>query len=343
MSVSPMIVKYEKTLARNPRSQVFAPLSELYRKIGLMDKAREVLQNGIRFNPDYIPGYIELAHYYIELREFHLAHATLRPLVNSNRDNLKLQNLFVQCCTELEYKSEALDTLKYLLFLNPKNKDIAEKIKILENEEMVVADLPEEKPIQFNVDSLDSQKIEEEDYGDWVEVNTANKVEDNTDIESDWSIETINVSNEKESKETNTESPRLNHALVEIYLEQGHIEKAKEVIEKILELQPNDQETLKKLEEINSLLDQDLEERHSITDEQEIESHELSKVEQSEEENVFESKESRAESDFNTGSLMEVYDKKIAHMNQSEADIVSERLELFLTALRERGSVDNHL
>ena len=341
MSVSPMIVKYEKTLARNPRSQVFAPLSELYRKIGLMDKSRDVLQTGIRFNPDYIPGYIELANYYIDLREFNLAHATLRPLVNSNRDNLKLQKLFVLCCTELEYKSEALDTLKYLLFLNPKDKEIAERIKELEKEEVVVADISEEKPIKFDVDSLDSQKLEEEDYGDWVEVNTATKHEENNDsLEDGWNIENTNIL-EKESKvEKNIEpeGPRVNYALAEIYLEQGHIEKAKDVVEKILEIQPGDQETIDKLDEINLLLSS---QTNSNQEESSNENKDDELLNASLEEREDDSTENENK-DFNTGSLMEVFDKKVANYNQSDAEVVSDYLEQFLNALRDRGDSPKH-
>lgn len=341
MSVSPMIVKYEKTLARNPRSQVFAPLSELYRKIGLMDKSRDVLQAGIRFNPDYIPGYIELANYYIDLREFNLAHATLRPLVNSNRDNIKLQKLFVLCCTELEYKSEALDTLKYLLFLNPKDKEIAERIQELEKEELVVTEFSEEKPIKFDIDSLNTQKLEEEDYGDWVEVNTAKKIEEEEDsLDVGWNIENINTPENENTidKNEDTDGPRANHALAEIYLEQGHVEKAKEVVEKILEIQPKDQETIDKLEEINLLLssqDNSLEEEKEF----EVNNLDLKSVKFDQLEDVPAVKENK---DFNTGSLMEVFDKKIASFNQSDAEIVGDYLEQFLNALRGRGDSPKH-
>lgn len=316
MSVSPFIVKYEKTLARDPRSRVFAPLSGLYRKVGLIDKAKEVLQNGIRYNPDYIPGYIELANYYIDLKEYQLAHATLRPLMGANRDNLKLLKVFVSCCLELDYRQEALDGLKYLLFLNPKDSETADKITELEKNENVFVGVETSKEIKFDIDSLETESVEDTDYGDWVEVKMTHDVPENDENDSEWSIENhqseLQMPPSQSLQQESTNSPRLNYALVDLYLEQGHIEKAKEVMIKILELQPDDQQAQLKLDEINTILGESA---------SQLPSH---------------------DADYNTGNLMDVFDRKIAQPQQKDREQVEQKLDEFLDALRSRRPQETH-
>ena len=105
-TVSPLIVKYEKSLADDPRSRSFAPLAEAYRKVGLIDKAFDVLKKGLRYNPDYLLGYLTLAQCYADKGEYNLAYSTLKPLIAPNRDNLKLQNLFAGCAEETNHLEE---------------------------------------------------------------------------------------------------------------------------------------------------------------------------------------------------------------------------------------------
>jgi pentatricopeptide repeat protein len=49
----------------------------------------------------------------------------------------------------------------------------------------------------------------------------------------------------------------VTHTLVDLYCGQGHIEKALEVLEKILALNPNDKKTIDKIAEIKSLMGND--------------------------------------------------------------------------------------
>ena len=54
------IQRYEDMLAADPHSCCFAPLSELYRKLGLLDDAISVAQKGCETHPDYWGGFIAL-------------------------------------------------------------------------------------------------------------------------------------------------------------------------------------------------------------------------------------------------------------------------------------------
>ena len=41
---------------KNPQSKIFAPLSEVYRKNGLVDEAKAICERGLSFHPDYVAG-----------------------------------------------------------------------------------------------------------------------------------------------------------------------------------------------------------------------------------------------------------------------------------------------
>ena len=323
---SPLFLKYQNDFEKNPRSRVFAPLAESYRKMGMFDKAMEVLSQGIRFHPSYTMGYLGLAFCYYDLGQFNLAYSTLIPLTESNRDNLRLQKLFSDTCMELGKQEEALETLKYLLFINPRNKEVAESVLKLERE-VENRYKPHHKPIiipeinfstksadLFNLDKLNQTKnSNENDFDNWQakDLNIDSKLEngdlisnteklstfDNWDVLknnkilnpklniesehldaiSDKFLEEIEEHQEdirefnieikannslSETRETNVtaldlknehKAPLITHTLVDLYCGQGHIDKALIVLEKILLLNPNDQKTILKIKEIETL------------------------------------------------------------------------------------------
>jgi tetratricopeptide (TPR) repeat protein len=324
--LSPLFLKYQADFEKNPRSRVFAPLAETYRKLGMTDKAMEILSQGIRFHPTYVMGYLGLSFCYFDLRQFTLAYSTLRPLVETSRDNIRLQKLFADICIELGYKEEALDTYKYLLFINPRDKEVALHVFTLERsiEEQYK---PVHQPIfipesEFKSDNrienrteitnknlFDIDKLENRpnssttDFDDWMALdlsrnhkatksedpyqfwnlkkgdglldltdkNTVLNLEEKDSLQDESKASSqlggfqpyveIDFSNDEENENEIeiTESvvqntPLVTHTLVDLYCGQGHIEKALEVLEKILILNPNDEKTIKKIIEINLLL-----------------------------------------------------------------------------------------
>jgi tetratricopeptide (TPR) repeat protein len=302
--LSPLFLKYQSEYEKNPRSRVFAPLAETYRKLGMTDKAMEILAQGIRFHPTYVMGYLGLAFCYFDIKQYNLSYSTLRPLVESNRDNIRLQKLFADICLQLNHKEEALETYKYLLFINPRDKEIAAQVTMLEN--LLESQYrPTHKPIYIPEEELksdykssptfDVEKLQEKpksdalDFDDWLaldlskETKTPEKTEDQYDfwnlnkgttqlqtspkevipqkqeervfeVKLDFDQEELN---EKPIEKVATDAPLVTHTLVDLYCGQGHIEKALEVLEKILALNPNDKKTIDKIAEIKSLMGND--------------------------------------------------------------------------------------
>jgi pentatricopeptide repeat protein len=284
-SYSPLLLKYLKAYEINPRSRVFAPLAETYRKMGMGEKAMTILKEGIKNNPGYTLGYLGLSFCYFDQEQYSLAYTTLRPLVGENRDNLRLQKLFGNVCLQINHLDEALETFKYLLFINPRDAEVAKHVKILEDKLMSpfaddknssesINDELIEKEDFFQIDDLNSSPMFK-DENNWSQVDFSNSenskepedeilfeehhsslldVDPNSSKAVEPSAEPEVHSQELDVQEESENSPVVTHTLVDLYCAQGHLSKALEVLEKIMELNPTDEKTLQRLDEIKGLI-----------------------------------------------------------------------------------------
>ncbi|NOT79483.1 MAG: hypothetical protein HOP07_10870 [Bacteriovoracaceae bacterium] len=439
--LSPLFLKYQADYEKNPRSRVFAPLAETYRKIGMTEKAMEILSQGIRFHPAYVMGYLGLAFCYYDLKQYNLAYSTLRPVAQGNRDNIRLQKLFGDVCLELGYKEEALETYKYLLFINPRDKDIANQVLRLEKtiedqyrpkhqpifipeSELETSTKVDKSSLLFDVDKLDNRpNSTADDYDNWISLDLGSdqKVIKNEDAYAMWNLKKTNETfeppishiksssleeisldktspglelvffdeeNEEDDQERieakentnldlldlddelkieNLENiefsispdrenngikedsqasiPLVTHTLVDLYCGQGHIEKALQVLEKILLLNPNDQKTIAKISEIRDLMmptfgQDNLEDLDSDPEEGSNEDHGELFEEVSEEDgrknlmDIFDQQ-------MGTISLPEIVNVSQKSSNKSnaadKARLLEEKLSLFLRKIQKRA------
>ncbi|MDH5581073.1 MAG: hypothetical protein OEY33_04140 [Bdellovibrionales bacterium] len=240
-SSSPILIKYLKAYEQNPHSRVFAPLAETYRKMGMNDKAMRILRDGIKSNPDYVLGYLGLSFCYFDQGQFQLAYNTLRPFVNTNRDNLRLQKLFAQVCYRIGHLEEALETYKYILFINPRDEEAKERVSELEDNYVKTEVVDQIGPV-----------VEDED-SDYFEIKDLSPRPMGME-EIKWVQKDLSEIETKDSEHKSEESsPVITHTLVDLYCAQGHFKKALELLNKLLTLDPKDQRTLNKIEEVKGL------------------------------------------------------------------------------------------
>lgn len=286
---SALLAKYFSMYKKNPRSRVFAPLAESFRKLGMLEDAYKILKEGIRNHPNYALGYIVLSHCYYDEQKYELTYNTLRPIVHQNADNISLQKIFAQSCIHLGYLEEALDTLKYLLFMNPKDKYFADQVKRLEDDLMVghkklsldqLIKAPEApslpKPsfdddwvqVDFNKPQTTEEpkalfeNVEKDDQ--WVmnkatlsdhpilkeETISVRSLEDDfyvDEFEEEGDIDEVNAST------IPSDAPIVSHTLIDLYCAQHYYDKAIELLEKILELNPGDVVSVQKLKKVRHL------------------------------------------------------------------------------------------
>ena len=285
---SALLAKYFGMYKKNPRSKVFAPLAESFRKLGMLDDAFKVLKEGIRNHPNYTLGYIVLAHCYYDQEKHELAYNTLRPIISQNADNISLQKIFAQSCIHLGYLEEALDTYKYLLFMNPKDKNFAEQVKRLEDDLMIghtklsldqLIKAPETE-IYPRIDSSDDDWVqmdftrpadkplatptaEPAPLGDeWVMKKTGlgdhpilkNETIPQRPLEDDYYADEFEEDfgdiEEVNAQSLEADTPLISHTLIDLYCAQNYFDKALELLDKILELNPNDHSTLAKKHQV---------------------------------------------------------------------------------------------
>lgn len=307
---SALLAKYFNMYKKNPRSRVFAPLAESFRKLGMLDDAFKILKEGIRNHPNYTLGYIVLAHCYYDQQKYELTYNTLRPIISQNADNISLQKIFAQACIHLGHLEEALDTFKYLLFMNPKDKYFAEQVKRLEDDLMVghkklsleqlikAPDLPVAKAypesidddwvqVNFGQPATEEQKpaviesaLPQAEEDEWVmkkpglEEHPILKTEKiaERDLEDEYyadefeeefgEIEEVNASS------INSDTPIVSHTLIDLYCAQHYYDKAIELLEKILELNPNDVASIEKLDKVRAMKAQNVQAQSPTTEQE---------------------------------------------------------------------------
>lgn len=284
-----MLAKYFGMYKKNPRSKVFAPLAESFRKLGMLDDALKILKEGIRNHPNYPLGYIVLAHCYYDQEKYDLTYNTLRPIISLNADNISLQKIFAQACIHLGHLEEALDTYKYLLFMNPRDKFFAEQVKKLEDDLMVghkkisldqlikAPDLPQiaqretvdDDWVQVNFTDSSPRALEDKsepsDFSDeWVmkkpgfdhPILKSEKVPERS-LEDDFYADEFEEEHgnieEVNSGTINSDSPIVSHTLIDLYCSQQYYDKAIELLQKMIELNPTDEASLKKLDQVKEL------------------------------------------------------------------------------------------
>ncbi len=282
---SPLLVKYLDAYEKNPKSRVFAPLAEAYRKLGMRDKAFDLLKKGIKNHPSYLMGYLGLAFCYKDIGKLELAYSTVRPFVEGSRDNIRLQKLFGSICFELGYFEEALDTYKFLLFLNPRDKNISKAVKKIEEQfnnsliqnELTINEIPTNdinlfndseseksrwiqkdltKPNTNSVEEIEGNvlrnKQETFDFDERVKElpSVRNElVKKNISATNDFEMDPKHESEKIKSESKNDESI-VTLTLVDLYISQGYKDKALDVLEKLISLNPSDKTLTDKRQEL---------------------------------------------------------------------------------------------
>ena len=63
------IAAYTEILVKDPSSTIFVSLAETYRKMGMLNDARQIISKGLELHSDFCPGYIVLARILCQLED----------------------------------------------------------------------------------------------------------------------------------------------------------------------------------------------------------------------------------------------------------------------------------
>lgn len=154
-----LIEKYQILLQKDPKSQVFAPLTEAYRKMGLLEEAFRIALRGVQFNPSFAGGRIALAKVFLDRDNLRAAIDELEKAVDLSPDNILAHSLLGDCQLQAKRPKEALRSFKMVLFLAPNNEKAIRSVKKLEalTADEFEDDLFEMKPLG-QVDALETEE-----------------------------------------------------------------------------------------------------------------------------------------------------------------------------------------
>ena len=131
-SFSPLIFDYLKKYQEDPRSRVFAPLAEAYRKAGMLNEAVEIAKEGLRVHPQFIGGRVALARALFDQKNYDDVLDELSNVVREVPDNIVAQRLFAESALILGRITEALGAYKMLMYFNPADHEAERMVRELE-------------------------------------------------------------------------------------------------------------------------------------------------------------------------------------------------------------------
>lgn len=129
MAYTSEIDKLERRWKENPQGTVFAPLAEVYRKDGQLERAREVLQQGLVNNPDHIPGNIVLGRCCLDMGDDGGAEAAFSHVLELDPENVIALKALGEITERQGRLAEASQWLGRLMQVDPTNEDAQEQLK----------------------------------------------------------------------------------------------------------------------------------------------------------------------------------------------------------------------
>jgi len=126
------IVKLTERISKDPKSKLFVPLAEEYKKTGDIEMAVYVLTEGLKNNPGYITARSFLGRLLLEKGDLAGSQQELEEVVKAIPDNLLAQRKLGDLYILQNKPSEALKHYKSALSLNSRDEEIASLISDLE-------------------------------------------------------------------------------------------------------------------------------------------------------------------------------------------------------------------
>lgn len=245
------IKKYEDTLARDPNSYCFAPLSEVYRRLGLLDDAISTASRGVEIHPEYVGGYMALGRAYHEKGMRREARESLEKVARATPENLLAQKLLSQIFLEEGNILAAEKALNLLISFNPEDTESRLALEALQRgkssrggTELVLGESAGAAHAEADVDSTEGDAGLGIMEREGVELSTSIEHQADDQIQDyDFSFDDQDDSSAPVPGEDEGESAPLSTlTLAELYEAQGYHEKAMAVYRELLTNDPESPE-----------------------------------------------------------------------------------------------------
>ena len=126
------IEKLERRYAENPQGLTFAPLAEVHRKNGEIQRALDLLGPGLAIHPDYIPASIVLGRCRLDLGDVHAAEAAFLHVLSLDGENVIALKALADISERLLKLEDAERWLQTLLSVDRSNDEAREQLQRVE-------------------------------------------------------------------------------------------------------------------------------------------------------------------------------------------------------------------
>ena len=126
------IEKLERRYAENPQGLTFAPLAEIHRKNGEVQRALDLLGAGLSIHPDYIPASIVLGRCHMDLGNVQAAEAAFLHVLGLDGENVIALKALAEISERLLKFDDAERWLNTLLTVDRSNDDAREQLQRVE-------------------------------------------------------------------------------------------------------------------------------------------------------------------------------------------------------------------
>lgn len=141
------IAAYTEILAKDPASTIFVSLGEAYRKMGMLDEARKVIENGLQSHAEFSPAHIVLARILCQQGEYDSSETTFKMALEYDPESLAALVGFARLEILLGREGKARELLLQARQLSPADPVINK----------LILSLPEPKPVS----SVEEPVVEE--------------------------------------------------------------------------------------------------------------------------------------------------------------------------------------
>ena len=209
---------------RDPDGRAFASLADAYRRADELDEAAELVREGTERLPDFAPGHLVRARVLRDRGETDEALHALQRVLELDPENVEALREAAELARAADRSEEALELWQRLARIEPEDEEIREAVREL-------------KRRHFGLEREASEEPEEEAGAD-VEVETEEEAA--ADIEGE------------PAEDDGSDTEVYTRTMAELYVRQGHTERAVEVYRRLVEARPEDEELRARLEELEA-------------------------------------------------------------------------------------------
>lgn len=113
------IARLSERYNKDPESRIFVQLADAYRKNSMIDEALDVLNNGLRYHPQYALAYLIMGKCFFDKRMFLEAKESFEKTLSMDPQNIVALRMLAQTCELVQDREGQITAYRSILNLDP--------------------------------------------------------------------------------------------------------------------------------------------------------------------------------------------------------------------------------